>query len=416
MARPKKVTLYVRTRSSDGRDKFLAPVWNRNRTLRAGYALAAGQAEYYAEATYYLRYLEAGKRVWRNVGPGPDAALVALRIAEHDQQALTLGRSVPPSGTPGSAERQSDKPLSLEDARKAYLAEVKRSRSKKTIAACEHMLKLFCEQYSGKLISQLTRQDLLDHMAFLRERGSGDRTVYNHISRIGTFLKTYDVSGLLREHDKPKYDEKDVEAYSSDELSMLFTAASAEERVLFEFFLGTGFREQEVMYATWANIDFKHKLVSVWSKPEWGFRVKDKEERTVPVPDTLISALLERKRHSKSLLVFPTGKGKPDGHMLRDLQKLALKAGLNCGECIGKRGRTCAEHPICGRWGLHKFRKTFATMHSEAGVSAPTIQKWLGHADLATTLRYLAVADLRSERTRNQVNATFSRLGMGTTA
>ena len=29
-------------------------------------------------------------------------------------------------------------------------------------------------------------------------------------------------------------------------------------------------------------------------------------------------------------------------------------------------------------WGLHNFgRKTFATMHSEAGVSPPTIQRWL---------------------------------------
>jgi integrase len=379
--------------------------------------LVGREAEYHPEATYYLRYLEAGKRVWQNVGPDSDAALVALRNAEHDQQALTLGRSLPPSAAPVSAENQQpDAPLTLESARDAYLAEVKRSRSAKTIAACEHMLKLFCEQYPGKLISQITRQNLLDHMALLRERGSGDRTIYNHVSRIGTFLKTYGVSGVLGEHDKPKYDEKDVEAYSSDDLSMVFAAASAEKRMLFEFFLGTGFREQEVTYATWANIDFKQKLVSVWSKPEWGFRVKDKEERTVPVPDTLISALLERKRHSKSLLIFPTGRGKPDGHMLRDLQKLAFKAGLNCGECIGKRGRTCAEHPICSRWGLHKFRKTFATMHSEAGVSAPTIQKWLGHADLATTLRYLAIADFRSERTRNQVNATFSSLGIGATA
>jgi hypothetical protein len=30
-------------------------------------------------------------------------------------------------------------------------------------------------------------------------------------------------------------------------------------------------------------------------------------------------------------------------------------------------------------------------MRSEAGVSAPTIQRWLGYADLSTTLRYLAV-------------------------
>jgi hypothetical protein len=35
-------------------------------------------------------------------------------------------------------------------------------------------------------------------------------------------------------------------------------------------------------------------------------------------------------------------------------------------------------------------------MHAEAGVLAPTIQRWLGHSHLATTLRYLAIADIRS--------------------
>jgi integrase/recombinase XerD len=65
------------------------------------------------------------------------------------------------------------------------------------------------------------------------------------------------------------------------------------------------------------------------------------------------------------------------------------------------------------RWGLHKFRKTYATMHSEAGVSAPTIQRWLGHSELPTTLRYLARAEMRSERTRSQGNATFAGLAIG---
>jgi integrase len=46
-------------------------------------------------------------------------------------------------------------------------------------------------------------------------------------------------------------------------------------------------------------------------------------------------------------------------------------------------------------------------------VPAPTIQRWLGHASLSTTLRYLAAANLRSERTRSQVNTSFAALGIG---
>lgn len=64
---------------------------------------------------------------------------------------------------------------------------------------------------------------------------------------------------------------------------------------------------------------------------------------------------------------------------------------------------------LAGKWELHKFRKTFATMHhEEAGISARTLQKWLGHSSLETTLAYLEAADVRSERTREQVNKSFA--------
>lgn len=92
------------------------------------------------------------------------------------------------------------------------------------------------------------------------------------------------------------------------------------------------------------------------------------------------------------------------------LKKLAFKAGLNCGECHNKAGKCCAEGPTCSRFILHRFRKTFATMHHEGGVSARTIQRWLRHASLDTTLKYLAASDDKSARVRALVNSTFAGL------
>ncbi len=250
-------------------------------------------------------------------------------------------------------------------------------------------------------------------MSFLKEEGLGDRTIYNHVMRIGTLLKSHGVVGLLGTADKPKYDQKEVEAYAPNQLAAPFAAADLEELELFQFFVGTGLREQEVMYTTWKNVDFQGKVVKVRSKPEMGFRIKDKEERSVPVPDTLIDSLLKRKKRSTSMLVFPGPNGKPNGHFLRVLQNLALRAGLNCGECVNKKGQSCTVKPICGEWGLHKFRKTFATFHNEAGIPVSTLRLWLGHSDLTTTLRYLAAANLRSERTRSQVNSSFAILSSG---
>ena len=42
-----------------------------------------------------------------------------------------------------------------------------------------------------------------------------------------------------------------------------------------------------------------------------------------------------------------------------------------------------------GDYFLHKFRATFATWHLWAGVDIRTVQAWLGHEDLASTMRYL---------------------------
>ncbi len=411
--RAPKVRLYVRVRLADGRDVYADPVWNRNRSLRGSYALVDGAQQHHPDGIYYLRYARGGKRVWESIGREPELALTALRNIEHDLSAIAIGRTtaaVHPSAEVAVLPAQT---VSVTEAIDAYLTEVRTFKAPKTVSACTHMLGEFEKTCKGKLLSQVTRTDLLNHMKALKAQGLGDRTVFNHVSRINTLLKANGVEHLLRPADWPKFDEKDVDAYHTQQLAALFDIATGRDRLIFEFLLGTGFREQEVMYCSWGNVDLAGKVLSVWSKPEYGFRVKDKEERSVPVPDSLIESLVALKRSSASTLLFPTKKGKPDGHLLRRLQTLAFRAGLNCGECVTKNGKECSEHPVCSAWGLHKFRRTFATMHAEAGVSAPTIQRWLGHADLATTLRYLAVADIRSERTRNQVNASFAGLANG---
>jgi integrase len=73
------------------------------------------------------------------------------------------------------------------------------------------------------------------------------------------------------------------------------------------------------MYCTWANVDLKKQGDLGLVEAGIGFRAKDKEERSVPVPDSLIEALAERKRLAPSLLIFPGKDGKPNGHLLRIL-------------------------------------------------------------------------------------------------
>jgi integrase/recombinase XerD len=55
---------------------------------------------------------------------------------------------------------------------------------------------------------------------------------------------------------------------------------------------------------------------------------------------------------------------------------------------------------------LHKFRATLATTCLQSGVDLKTVQQWLGHTDLASTMRYLRAA--RGAGVREKVEAVWS--------
>ena len=72
--------------------------------------------------------------------------------------------------------------------------------------------------------------------------------------------------------------------------------------------------------------------------------------------------------------------------------------------------RLAKEAGIEGRIGLHKFRKTFATMVAkEEGIEAARIL--LGHEDIVTTQRYLAADEIAPEQDRKTVNKRFASFG-----
>ena len=66
---------------------------------------------------------------------------------------------------------------------------------------------------------------------------------------------------------------------------------------------------------------------------------------------------------------------------------------------------SCQDRPVCEHSYLHRFRKTCATRWHEASIPMRTIQNWLGHKSLETTMIYLGVTD--SEKLRSNINAAF---------
>ena len=408
----RSVTIALRIRTAEGKRRYAKPVYAANHRLKPLHCYVNGKPTHHAEGIYALRYKDIeGRSVWEQVGVDAQQAQTAALQAETRLHNEGLGIVQPKIRR--LAVVPIDERPTLQGKVDEYLLQVLGRRRQRTYATYSRALMDFVAGCKNRLLDDVRPADIDIYAAEVRKSGNGARTAANRIGALRSFFRWAGKPDVVLKASIPRFTDKIVAAYSPSQVQQLMSAASKADRLLWTFFLGSGCREQEVQFATWPDMDFEAGLFRVREKPDLGFSIKDGEEREVPLPDDLVAALQARRlARPKDRLLFPTAAGKPNGHHLRKLKKTAQKAGLNCGHCVTKKGISCADHPVCKQWDLHKFRKTFATMHHEAGVSPRTLMKWLGHSDFATTLRYLESADVRSERTRTLVNRTFGGLKM----
>jgi len=198
----------------------------------------------------------------------------------------------------------------------------------------------------------------------------------------------------------PKFEKKLPEVYTEDEIKRFFDSLEdLYDKVVFELLLKTGLREQEAMYLEWADIVFGAGTLTIHSKPKYGFKIKDKEERALHIPPDLLERLKKlRAKRPKSQLVIGTTNDRPNMKLLRLLKRRVNAAGIQCGTC-----NSCKGHNECERWFLHKFRSTYATMLLRSGLDLTTVQGMMGHSDLQSTMRYLRPQE--NVRTQATINA-----------
>jgi integrase/recombinase XerD len=270
-----------------------------------------------------------------------------------------------------------------------------------------------------RFMDEITVDSLRFYKARMEEQGYESRTIDTRLTIVYAMLKKNGVTVRLPRDERPVWDEEPAQPYSDTDIENLFNAVKKDPdaTAVYKFFLGTGCREAEVTFASWTDLNLDRGTFTVRSKQDMGFKVKNHESRTIPLPKSLIRMLRERREHAPhQRWIFVNEKGGPDKHFLPKLKKIALRAGLNCGQCertllVGKYDRkktkvfSCKDRPICEHWILHRLRKTCATRWHESGVPARTIQHWLGHKKLDTTMTYLGVTD--AEKLQDNINKAF---------
>ena len=352
------------------------------------HVLIAGREEHHSEGSYYLEWYEHGKRHRKTVADFATAAEEA-RLKAIEVEALKAGvmsRPLPPATiNPNST--------TLAAAVDQYLAMVEARRSHRTYISYRYTLKeLLVPSYEKSSVEQVAREDILTFMAHCYQLGLGHHTVYDKLVVVLQLFKRHGKSGLIAASDWPKYVETIRPIYEREEIQTMLHHATGDEGIFLKFMLGSGFRDQEAQHVCWRDLDFLHSQVRVTAKARWDFRPKNWEERVVPLPSALIDQLQRLKEIRNALpteLVFPNKRGNPNRENDTIVKRVAYRAKLNCGQCVTKHGNKCAQGPYCQHFFLHKFRHTFATEHLRHGVDIRTLQTWMGHRDIKSTMVYL---------------------------
>jgi len=364
--------------------RYCRVVLAANGRIKPDVVIVNSKEEKHTEGAYYLEWREGTKRVRLSVGN--DATEASSRRLKKEAELNAIA-----NGVPLATVAQPNGRRTLSSAITEYLAEVKLMKKPKTLAAYTKALDYFKKSCQRMHLEDITRTDMLKFAAFLRdEKQLEPRTCWNKFSNVMSFLKACEIRVKVKKSDWPRFTEEEPEVYEREDLDKLFAACDAEERLWFEFFLMTGMREQEVMYCYWSDVNLNASTVRVTHKPDRGWTPKAYKEREIPIPAKLASSLKAWKaRENGCPLLFPTAGCNPKLDFLDCLKAVAERAALDKDEF----------------W-LHKFRATFATWHLWAGVDLRTVQQWLGHSDMESTMRYLKPS--RDKKTQQKVNETFA--------
>jgi integrase/recombinase XerD len=160
--------------------------------------------------------------------------------------------------------------------------------------------------------------------------------------------------------------------FNRSELRELFTAPTMlKHRILLTLVYSAGLRGQEVINLKISDIDFERKTIHIRQS-------KYKKDRIVPLSDYMAKGLqMYIKVENPHIWLF-NGK-EPDGRysvrglawvMRETIKKTSIKKDVT----------------------MHTLRHTYATHLLEEGLNIVTLKDLLGHAEIATTMIYLHVA------------------------
>jgi integrase len=371
---------------------------------------------------FYGRWRRNGRQLNRRLGPVRVGKVGLTRPqAEAELRRLIVeAEPVPKAG---------GEVLMFAEVADRYVADLERQgRKKATVCAVESVLRTWLIPFFGdRTMDAVSVQDVEEWITSMEAgKRRGERRLEDHRhglpvgpKSIRTYVKTLGAIYRFAMHprrkwaatnpvaaivDLPQVERSDeIHFLTVDEVNTLVDCAQpgayeAIDRALYLTAATTGLRVGELVALRWCDVDWQAARVRVRRNHvlgEFGLPKSKRSTRSVPLaPD--VGGELDRLFKASSAqadddLVFADPiKGEPLGKaaILRRYRK-ALKAAH-----LDETHR------------FHDLRHTFGTQMAKVGVPMRTLQEWMGHTDIQTTMVYADYAP--NEREAEWIEAAFA--------
>ena len=160
--------------------------------------------------------------------------------------------------------------------------------------------------------------------------------------------------------------------------------ASGEHAMLRLFLIlawQTGARSGELLQLEWCDVDFDRRFVSFANDVQRGRHTKGRRSRTVPLSDLALRALRDHAANYR--LLAPTS-----SYIFKHVRSDREARPGDRIESLYRAFKRAAGTASLPTLRPHDLRHAFVTRKLAEGVPAQLVMKYVGHADLATTLRY----------------------------
>jgi site-specific recombinase XerD len=253
--------------------------------------------------------------------------------------------------------------------------------------------------YYGKIPTELDQEQIHDYLFYLQKKSkTPSQSYFKHtVYGLRFLLKSEGLPYSFLNLPEIKHEKRVQVVLSKEEVWRLLKSCDLlKHRVLVGLLYGCGLRCMEVRSIRLQDMDFDRRQLRV-------VQGKGKKDRYVPLSEHLIRGLKSYIEVEKPVEWLFNG------------QPLPNRAGGDFDSRYSQKGVQWAVKQACKRAGItkdvhvHTLRHTYATHLLEDGIDIMTLKNLLGHENIETTIEYLQIAQLPTQKVFSPLDTLFEQ-------